>query len=392
MNFQPEFTATASNIGYGWWSNDIGGHYHGTKDDELYARWVQLGCFSPILRLHSSESPFNSREPWLFGKEAQVASTKTLQYRHRLIPYLYSLAVSAATKDTSIVEPLYYDYPTRTEAYSNKNQYLFGTQLMVIPITTPSDKQTRLGRTEGWLPPGRWVDIFSGAVYDGDRTVFLHRSLDDYPVFAREGSIVPLDGKDGSEIANGAGIPDSIEVVLVVGADGSFDLVEDDGRGAGIQDVTFSTTPIRYDQSSGTLTIGPAENALLHERSWSVRLVSHKASDISLQVDSMESVPNPKVEGSTVKLGKFSTSSTITLTLNTNPSLDVLDPLPVIFDILVQAQMGTDLKGNIWKAIEQFGKTPIGVVLSRLNASGADGKIKDVIEELLLADYRASRV
>ena len=300
--------------------------------------------------------------------------------------------MGAATEDTSIVEPLYYDYPTRTEAYSNKNQYLFGTQLMVVPITTPRDTQTRLGKTKGWLPPGRWVDIFSGVVYDGDRTVTLRRTLDDYPVFAKEGSILPLDGKVGSEIANGAGVPDSIEIVLVVGANGSFDLVEDDGTGASIEDVTLSTTPIRYDQSAGTLKIGPSSSALLKEREWFVRLVSHTASDVSVSVDSLESVPNPKAQSGRYALGKFSTSSTVIFDLGPSPSLDVVDPLPAVFRILEDAQIGTDIKLKIWKSVEQFGSISLGIIISRLNATGADEKVKEAVEELLFADHRASRV
>ena len=66
LDFQPEFTATASNIGYGWWSHDVGGHLFGVRDDELATRWVQLGVFSPILRLHSSSNPFLVKEPWMY--------------------------------------------------------------------------------------------------------------------------------------------------------------------------------------------------------------------------------------------------------------------------------------------------------------------------------------
>ena len=72
LDFQPYFTATASNVGYGWWSHDIGGHFFGVKDDELATRWVQLGVYSPILRLHSSLSPFNTKEPWRFGARGRA--------------------------------------------------------------------------------------------------------------------------------------------------------------------------------------------------------------------------------------------------------------------------------------------------------------------------------
>ena len=88
LDFQPEFTLTASNIGYGWWSHDIGGHMHGGKDDELGTRWVQFGAFSPILRLHSSNSQWTSKEPWGFGMEARKVQTDFLRLRHRMLPYL----------------------------------------------------------------------------------------------------------------------------------------------------------------------------------------------------------------------------------------------------------------------------------------------------------------
>ena len=71
LDFQPYFTSTASNIGYGWWSHDIGGHMLGYRDDELEARWYQYGVFSPINRLHSSNSAFSGKEPWNFSMEVR---------------------------------------------------------------------------------------------------------------------------------------------------------------------------------------------------------------------------------------------------------------------------------------------------------------------------------
>ncbi|MCY1691547.1 hypothetical protein OVA29_13305 [Exiguobacterium sp. SL14] len=73
LQFQPYFTATASNIGYGWWSHDIGGHQRGEKDDELSTRWLQYGVFSPIMRLHSTMSIFNGKEPWRYSTDARTS-------------------------------------------------------------------------------------------------------------------------------------------------------------------------------------------------------------------------------------------------------------------------------------------------------------------------------
>lgn len=167
LDFQPEFTATASNIGYGWWSHDIGGHYHGSHDEELTTRWVQLGVFSPIMRLHSSEKPFLRKEPWLFGVEPRSVISFFLRLRHRLLPYLYTMNVRSARDAEPIVQPMYWSHTEKQDAYSVRNQYFFGSELVVVPITAPSDVQTRLGRVKAWIPPYRHIDIFSGVVYDG---------------------------------------------------------------------------------------------------------------------------------------------------------------------------------------------------------------------------------
>src|SRR3954454_16774285 len=91
LEFQPHFTATASNIGYGWWSHDIGGHLWGGRDDELATRWVQLGAVSPILRLHSSHSPFLVKEPWQYPAESREAMGAALQFRQRLLATPHSM-------------------------------------------------------------------------------------------------------------------------------------------------------------------------------------------------------------------------------------------------------------------------------------------------------------
>ncbi len=86
-SIQPYSTSTAPNIGYSWWSHDIGGHMRGYYDEELQIRWLQYGVFSPVTRLHSSQSPFNSKEPWFFTKHTEIMK-HYLRLRHQLLPYL----------------------------------------------------------------------------------------------------------------------------------------------------------------------------------------------------------------------------------------------------------------------------------------------------------------
>jgi len=151
LRFQPEFTATAANIGYYWWSNDIGGHMFGHHDDEMAARWVQLGCFSPINRLHSTDSVFNSKEPWRYSRDARATMSAYLRLRHRLVPYLYTWARRARTESIAPVRPVYHDAPKAPGAYFNRTEFLFG-DLLVVPVVHRADPVSALAQEAAlWL-------------------------------------------------------------------------------------------------------------------------------------------------------------------------------------------------------------------------------------------------
>jgi alpha-glucosidase (family GH31 glycosyl hydrolase) len=138
LAFQPYFTATASNVNYGWWSHDIGGHMGGVEDPELFARWVQLGVFLPVLRLHATKNPYQDRRPWLYDAETFDVLRDALQLRHAMIPYLYSMAWRYHNANVPPLLPMYYAYPEQEAAYHSPDQYLFGDQLLVAPFITQS--------------------------------------------------------------------------------------------------------------------------------------------------------------------------------------------------------------------------------------------------------------
>lgn len=348
------------------------------------ARWVQFGCFSPFLRLHSSDSPFNTREPWAFSRETQDVCAKFLRFRHRLIPYIYSANVVATQTFKSLVEPMYYDHPDKPEAYKFKNQYTFGPSLLVFPVVTRSSEVTKLGQTRGWLPEGKWVDIFNDElVYEGDRTLSFFRGLDEYPVLAKEGSIIPLDLAQGGDIPNGTPTPEGIEILLVVGADGSYDLHEDNGTGAEYDDVNLSTTPIRYSQSNGTLTIGPTKNPLLERRNYSIKLLASSAKGVKVEIDG-SAYTDISITKNVIDIGSQSTSSTITITLGSDPQLVSGDRKALIFDRLRRAHMPILDKEALWNALKGMGDSGADMkVISRLNAIDGHEEIKRVIMELL---------
>lgn len=243
LAFQPYFTATASNIGYCWWSHDIGGHQQGQQDDELYLRWVQYGVFSPINRLHSSNNEFMGKEPWKRSSMVRQVAGEFLRLRHRLIPYLYSANYQTWHNGRALCEPMYYGWDCE-EAYQAKNEYLFGGQLLVCPVVTPRDKTTLLAATQVWLPEGRWTDLFTGRIYEGGQNITMHRDLDTIPVLARAGSIVPM-YRDGGDHALTLDQPLQIHVWR---GNGSFELYEDDGETNAYESGHYAITRMQVAQ------------------------------------------------------------------------------------------------------------------------------------------------
>ena len=231
LKFQPYFTSTASNIGYGWWSHDIGGHMFGYRDEELEARWYQLGAFSPINRLHSSCSPFSGKEPWNFHEPVRSAMVDVLRLRQALMPYLYTMNWRAAVDGDPIVEPMYWANPNLGESYEVPDEFRFGTELVVAPVVDPMDKASMRGKADAWLPQGDWFDFFDGRRYvaadPAGRRLAVWRTIDRIPVFAKAGGIVPMQSDPLSDMTVN---PRALDVVIFPGADGSFAMREDSGE------------------------------------------------------------------------------------------------------------------------------------------------------------------
>lgn len=225
LQFQPYFTATASNIGYSWWSHDIGGHMGGERDDELTLRWMQFGCYSPINRLHSSSSPFNGKEPWNFSPMIQESMNESLRERHRLLPYLYTANVALSEQGRPLLQPLYYDYPESTQAYEYKNQYLFGSELLVAPIVHKTDEVYKFSKEDIWLPEGKWYDYHNGNRYEGDTEISIFRKLNETAVFAKAGAIIPTDPNILATQPDQ--LPEVIEWKVFPGASNQFELIEE---------------------------------------------------------------------------------------------------------------------------------------------------------------------
>ena len=162
----------------------------GADPADLYDRWVQLGTFQPLLRLHSNNE---DRLPWQYPQPVQGITESFFRLREALLPYTYTLAAEANQTGLPIARPLYLDYPDQPAAYQNPTEYLYGPDMLVAPVTTPGD----VASTSVWFPPGQWVDFFTGATFTGPSTTTLAVPLDQMPVFVRQGGIVPEQAPTG---------------------------------------------------------------------------------------------------------------------------------------------------------------------------------------------------
>ena len=228
LKLLPYFTSTSANCGYTWWGHDIGGHHLGVKDDELYLRFRQFAVFNPINRAHSTDSELIKKEPWEYENGIGDIAKRMLLLRHRMIPFLYNCNYRTHTAGIALCEPMYYQYPDYEESYKFTNQYMFGENLLVSPITERS-RENGLCPVEVFLPEGVWTDIFTNEQYrigKGGRVITAVRSLDSIPVFAKAGSVLPLSCDSG----NGCGNPTHLEAKIYNG-NGEYALFEDTDSG-----------------------------------------------------------------------------------------------------------------------------------------------------------------
>ncbi len=289
LAYLPYFTATASNIGYTWWSHDIGGHMNGVKEDELYLRHIQYGVFSPVNRLHCTNTPTMTKEPWAYQRGAGLIAAKFLRFRHKLLPYLYTASYRTHKEGRALVEPLYYAYED-SAAYEYNREYLFGAQLLVCPVVTPAETDG-YARVKAWLPEGEWTDIFSGEEYcapKGGKELTLYRGLESIPVLIQKGGILPLSTDKG----NGCKNPRNLEVWSYLGK-GQFTLYED-GREEGNAEEFFTRFVTDYTEIEGvctqslTITGEGNEKVLPKIRRLAVRFKNADDGEIKLFVDGKE--------------------------------------------------------------------------------------------------------
>ena len=239
--------------GLPYWTTDIGGffrpgrsQYTDEKYQELLTRWYQWGTFNPIFRIHGYQS---ETEPWKFGQQVEDNMRKMLNLRYRLLPYIYSEAWQITHNRSTMMRPLIMDFKSDTAALKQPFEYMFGKALLVSPVTEPGVKDWNV-----YLPePSIWYDFWTGKRFKGGQTIKTPAPLDKIPLFVKAGSIIPM----GKLIQyTGQKPADTIEIRIYKGANGQFDLYEDEGDNYNYEKGKYVIIPFRWVDRQKTLEVG----------------------------------------------------------------------------------------------------------------------------------------
>ena len=279
LAFQPYFTSTAANVGYAYWSHDIGGHMPGPIEPELYLRWIQFGIFSPILRTHTTKNPDSERRIWAYPQPYSDLMRDAFVLRYALQPYIYTEARRTYDTGVAFLHPLYYDSPEAPEAYDAKDEYMFGDNVLVAPISQPTGKDSQLVKRSVWLPEGNWIEWDTGARLTGPASTERTFSIRQIPVYVKVGSIIPM---QPPMRYTGEKPVDPLILTVFPPEDGkssTYRLYEDAGNTTGYKRNEAAWTNIRASAAANgtalTLTISPVEgryNGMRASRAYEVRL------------------------------------------------------------------------------------------------------------------------
>jgi hypothetical protein len=276
LAFEVPFTSTSGNVGCFFWSHDTGG-YRGGRNEESYTRWTQFSALSATLRSHAAGAADMDRRPWKWPSWAEESMRRSFHLRSNLIPYVYTCAEQAVKASVPFVRPMYIDHPTEEAAYHNGQQYYFGDNLLVAPITAPGQGANHLGWQHVWFPGGTWYQYFSGEKYADKGDVLVAADINEFPLFERGG--VPLPEQPYTERPTSTPLSNLVLRCFpgTDGQTGTSQLYEDDGISDDYKTGGFATTALSYSRQGNEITIhvAPAQGSFkgqVASRSYTVLL------------------------------------------------------------------------------------------------------------------------
>ena len=242
-------------MGANFFAHDVGGYSGGLEDSELYTRFVQFATFAPIFKFGTTEGKYYRREPWSWNYKTYEIAKRYMNLRHQLIPYLYSESYKYHKYGKPLITPLYYKYPDFYDDPTYENEYYLGSSLFISPITTKKEPIMDRVVQRFYLPKGTWFDYVTGKKYKGDKGYLSFFKDEDYPVFVKAGSILPLVNDHKEENINDTKPPKNLELQIFPGASSQYELYEDDGETELYKEGNYLRTLIEYNYLPNNHTV-----------------------------------------------------------------------------------------------------------------------------------------
>lgn len=385
LDFLPYFTATAANVGFGWWSHDVGGFMNGIRSDEMMVRWVQFSVFSPIFRLHSTNNRFMSKEPWNYNELAEKIIINFMRLRHELLPYIYTMNHKCYADNITLVRPLYYHCGNHSRC--NKNVYYFGDNMLVAPITTPMDNVTAMGSAQIYLPEGEWFDYFNSRRYRGERNYRMYRGIDEIPVLVKSGSIIPCTVLSHKE--NGIENPVNLKLNIFPGNSNTFKMYEDDNETLAYENGDCVVTEMNLEWGSNPVfTIKkPMGNVTLIPSKRNYTLCFRKINDsdnIVVKLDGKEIVFKKDYSDDMLIINVQGVSGELTVEFKDEMHVLANDYTHEFDSVLMKMQMSNTDKLTLSNLLRKTGSR--SAVVSELSSERFDENFKNVVDEIFFAD------
>ena len=392
LRYLPYYNSMSANIGLSWWSHDIGGYEDGIEDKELYTRYVQLGVYSPVFRFASKEGHYYKREPWKWDNNTRSIVRDYTRMRHKLIPYIYTESYKYSKLGVPLIRPIYYENPEIYDEPLYKNEYYFGSELLVAPITTPKDSIMNRVVHKLFLPEGIWYDIKTGKKFPGGRYVTFYRD-EDYPVYARSGAIIPIARLENDNI-NDVHPPKELEIQVFPGCSNSYNLYEDDGVSNLYKEGFYIITNIDYNyrKNNYTLIIRPIDgksNIIPEKRDYKIKFRNTKyPEDVKVNIGQFSKDYNAYTTDNDFIIEIKDVPTTQQLTINCGGKAIEIDAVRLINedidDIISDLQIETSLKetiANILFSDNSIRKKRISI--RKLRAKGLKGVFIKMFLKLL---------
>ena len=391
----PFYTLNSANIGACFWSHDIAGSTGGVEDMDFYLRSIQYGVFSPILRFNTVRGLYFKREPWKWDIVTNSIASEYLRLRHKLIPYLYSECYNYHKEGKLLIQPFYYYNINFVDDENYSNQYYFGSSFMISPIIKPLDSDMNRTIQRFYIPEGVWYDFKTGKKYLGNHKYIGFYTIEDYPVFVKQGSIIPLAGPNSYMSFNN---PKDLEIHVFPGMSNTYHLYEDDGETNNYQNGRYCITEIDYNyrKSNYTLIIRPLEgdlNSLLPTRDYRIVFRNTKKSDNVVVYENEKVLDNIITETTEtdfiVNIKDVSTKSQLVVNCYGNDieidSVKLIkeDIESILFDLKIYTNIKDEIAAIVFNEELSLGKKRIAI--RKLKRKGLDPRSIKIFLRLL--DY-----